>query len=136
MARFVDAKPLDIGVVGPEAPRQAPSHEGLILFSYPLLVDEGRLSVGANALKEALEEPAFVEVHTSDAERLGLRSGVPARVRTQSGETALTVRVSEHVAPGSVFVPWNQPGFAANTLLSGSMTTEVTLEPASAEVSA
>jgi hypothetical protein len=29
-----------------------------------------------------------------------------------------------------VFVPWNQPGLAANTLLSGRMTTAVTLEPA------
>ena len=37
-----------------------------MLFTYPLLVDEGRLS-GADALKEALGEPAFVEVHPDDA---------------------------------------------------------------------
>ena len=29
------------------------------------------------------------------------------------------MRVTEHVAEGAVFVPFNQPGFAANTLLSG-----------------
>jgi hypothetical protein len=40
------------------------------------------------------------------------------------------VRVSDGVAAGSVFVPWNQPGLAANTLLSGRMTTAVTLEAA------
>ena len=32
-----------------------------------------------------------------------------------------------HVAKGAVFVPFNQPGFAANTLLSGRMTAPVEL---------
>ena len=27
--------------------------------------------------------------------------------------------MTEHIAPGTVFVPFNQPGLAANTLLSG-----------------
>jgi hypothetical protein len=43
--------------------------------------------------------------------------------------------VSDGVAPGSVFVPWNQPGLAANTLLSGRPTAAVTVEPAG-EISA
>jgi hypothetical protein len=38
--------------------------------------------------------------------------------------------VTDAVAVGSVFVPWNQPGFAANSLLSGRTTAAVTLEPA------
>lgn len=40
------------------------------------------------------------------------------------------MRVTEHVAPGVVFVPFNQPGFAANALLSGRFTASATVEPA------
>ena len=36
-------------------------------------------------------------------------------MRTAAGEAELPVRVTEHVAEGAVFVPFNQPGFAANT---------------------
>jgi hypothetical protein len=35
--------------------------------------------------------------------------------------------VTEHVAAGSVFVPFNQPGLAANTLLSGRSTASVSV---------
>jgi NADH-quinone oxidoreductase subunit G len=105
--------------------------DGLVLFTYPLLVDEGRLSVGADTLKEGLEEPAFVEISPKDAEELGVADGATVRVRTEAGQASLPARVTEHIAPGCVFVPWNQPGLAANTLLSGSMTTPVTIEVAS-----
>ncbi len=116
---------------------QAPIAEGsLILFSYPLLVDEGRLSVGAEKLKEAHSQAAFVEVNPVDAERLSLTAGSVVRVRTGAGEASLPVRVSDGVVVGAAFVPWNQPGLVANTLLSGSLVTEATLEPAAAEVTA
>jgi NADH-quinone oxidoreductase subunit G len=113
-----------------------PAEGGLLLFTYPLLVDEGALSVGADTLKEALEEQPFVEVHTSDADRLGIADAQPVRLRTAAGEATLAARVTDHIAPGCAFVPWNQPGFAANTLLSGGSFTAVTLEPATAEVPA
>ena len=102
----------------------------VVLFSYPLLVDEGRQSDGADRLKAALEEPAFVEVHPLDAERLGVVDGGTARVETKAGSALLPVRVSEHVAAGSAFVPWNQPGLAANTLFSGRPTAAATVAPA------
>ena len=94
--------------------------DAMVLFTYPLLVDEGRLSEGADELKAALEDEAFLEVHPDDAARLGLADGDRAIVRTEAGEAQLPVRVSEHIAAGAAFVPFNQPGFAANTLLSGS----------------
>ena len=106
-----------------------------MLFTYALLVDEGRQLDGADRLKEALSEPAFAELHPQDAARLGLSDGRPARLRTSAGEAVVPIRVSEGIAAGSVFVPWNQPGLAVNTLLSGRTTTAVTLEPAG-EVSA
>jgi hypothetical protein len=36
--------------------------------------------------------------------------------------------VTEHVAQGTVFVPFNQPGLAANTLLAGRFTAGVQIE--------
>jgi hypothetical protein len=37
--------------------------------------------------------------------------------------------VTEHIALGTVFVPFNQPGLAANTLLTGAFSTPVEVEP-------
>ena len=101
-----------------------------MLFSYPLLVDEGRLSERAAELKDALEEPAFVEVHPRDAGRIGLAEGARAVISTEAGEAVLPVRVTERVVGGAAFVPFNQPGLAANTLLSGAFTAVATLAPA------
>jgi NADH-quinone oxidoreductase subunit G len=108
----------------------------LTLFTYPLLVDEGKLSAGADRLKEALGEQPFVEIHAKDAERLDISDGQGVRLRTSAGEATLPARLTDGIAPGCVFVPWNQPGFAANTILSGSTVAPVTIEPAAAEVSA
>jgi formate dehydrogenase major subunit len=102
--------------------------DDLTLFTYPLLVDEGRLSEGASELKGALEDEVFVEVNAEDAEKRGLADGGRARVRTDAGEAVLAVRVTPHVVPGTVFVPFNQPGLAANTLLSGRFTAAATVE--------
>jgi NADH-quinone oxidoreductase subunit G len=119
------------------APEPAPadSAEGLRLFTYPLLVDDGRLSEGAHQLKAALQDPPFVEVHPQDAAALELLDGADARLETSAGSAVLPVRVSAGVCPGAVFVPFNQPGFEANSLLSGTFTTRVTLSGA-AEVAA
>jgi assimilatory nitrate reductase catalytic subunit len=106
--------------------------DDLTLFTYPLLVDEGRLSERASELKAALEEEPFVEVHPDDAAKRKVVDGGLARVRTDAGEAVLPVRVTEHVAQGAVFVPFNQPGLAANTLLSGRFTAAATIEPADA----
>jgi NADH-quinone oxidoreductase subunit G len=127
------------------SPSEANSHQplqppadgnGLALFTYALLVDEGKLSAGADRLKEALEEQPFVEIHPQDAERLGITDGQHVRLHTSAGEAALPARVTDGIAAGCVFVPWNQPGFAANTILSGSTIAPVTIEPVAAEVPA
>jgi NADH-quinone oxidoreductase subunit G len=105
----------------------APPTGGLTLVSYPLLVDEGRLSEGADELKEALGDRPFVELHPDDAAAAGVEDGEDAVVRTEAGEVTLPVRVTSHVARGAVFVPFNQAGFAANSLLSGDFVAEVTV---------
>jgi NADH-quinone oxidoreductase subunit G len=104
--------------------------DGLVLFTYPLLVDEGTLSRQAVVLKDALGLPAFVEVHPDDAERLALTEGGTATVTTPAGSSGpLPVRVTKDIAPGTAFVPFNNPGLQANTLLSGRFTTTATLAP-------
>jgi formate dehydrogenase major subunit len=100
----------------------------LTLVSYPLLVDEGRMSEGATELKAALGEEAFVEVHPVDADKRGIVDGATVAVRTSAGEEIVPARVTDRVAPGAVFVPFNQPGLAANRLLSGSFTAAVEVE--------
>ena len=114
--------------------REPGPEEGRVtLFTYPLLVDEGRLSVDAAELKAALGDQAFVEVHPDDASQMGLEEGATARIRTEAGEAGLPVRVSDGVAPGSAFVPWNQPGLRANTLFSGRLHASASLEGAKQE---
>ena len=101
----------------------------LLLFTYPLLVDDGRLSERADELKAALADEPFVEVHPDDADAHGLSAGDPAIVRTAAGEAELPARVTDHVAKGAIFVPFNQAGFAANRLLDGRFSIAATLEP-------
>jgi NADH-quinone oxidoreductase subunit G len=130
MRRLTGDRAIEVGVARAGQPPPSPSprdvapspsaQEGsLILFTYPLLVGDGAMLVGADRLKQALQDEAFVEVHPTDADRLGLTDGAAAVVRTERGEATLPVRVSGGVAPGCVFVPFDQPGLAANTLLSG-----------------
>ena len=113
-------------------PAGSASDEGLVLFTYPLLVDEGRLSEGADELKAALGDGAFVEVHPGDVVD-GVANGAVMLVRTDAGQAELPVRVTEHVARGAAFVPFNQPGPAINTLLSGQMVARATISPAGAD---
>jgi NADH-quinone oxidoreductase subunit G len=129
-----------------EARTEAPSAEaqpsaqsdgdGLRLFTYPLLVDEGTLSEGADKLKEALGDEPFIELNPVDAERLHIEDGARVRVTTEQGSAELPARVTADIAPGAAFVPWNQPGFAANALLNGRRHAAATLEAVGAEVPA
>jgi NADH-quinone oxidoreductase subunit G len=102
----------------------------LTLFSYPLLIDDGRLVERAAELKQALEEPAFLQLHPDDAGAIGLADGANAVVTTAAGEAVLPARVDADVARGAAFVPYNQPGLAANRLLSGRFFTRATVAPA------
>ena len=104
----------------------------LTAFTYPLLVDEGRMVEGADELKAALEEEVFVEMHPEDAEKHALHDGDRVRVRTETSEAELPLRVTGNVAKGAVFVPFNQPGFAANGLLGAGFIEPATVEPVEA----
>ena len=118
------------GQAAPDAP--AGQAGGLRLFSYPLLVDQGRHLDGADLLRTGLEAPAFVEIHPADASGLGLPHGGYASLTTTAGAAVLPVRVSDGISRGAAFVPWNNAGLQANTLFSGTHVTPVTLASAEA----
>jgi NADH-quinone oxidoreductase subunit G len=130
--------PLDLlsSLPAPDEPAEEASGEGLTLFTYPLLVDEGRLSERADELREALGERPFVEIHPDDAADAHVSDGDDLVLKTSAGEATLPARVTERVAKGSVFVPFNQAGFQANTLLDGDFVTSITVEPAAELVDA
>jgi NADH-quinone oxidoreductase subunit G len=134
--RAAEARPAAGRRMAPAARRAARTREeagpGLALFTYPLLVDGGRQSADADELERALGNEPFLEVHPADAERLGLEAGGRARVKTEAGEAELPVRLSPGLARGTAFVPFNQPGFEANTLLSGRHTTDAIVEAVAA----
>jgi anaerobic selenocysteine-containing dehydrogenase len=94
------------------------------------IASKGRQSVDADELKAALHHDPFVELHPSDAERLGLTDGATARLRTETGEATLPVRVSDGITSGSAFVPWNQKGLRANALFAATAVAGVTVEAA------
>jgi NADH-quinone oxidoreductase subunit G len=102
----------------------------LTAFTYPLLIDEGRMVDGSAELKAALEEEAFAEMHPTDAEKHALHDGDRIRVRTETAEAELPLRVTTDVAQGAVFVPFNQPGLSANTLLGATFFEPATVESA------
>jgi NADH-quinone oxidoreductase subunit G len=111
-------------------PTGTASAERLTLCTYPLIADEGRLSERADELKAALAETPFVEIHPDDAVAGAIVNGTDVVLTTSVGDATIPVRVTEHVARGSVFVPFNQAGFQANRLLDGDFVTSVTVEPA------
>jgi NADH-quinone oxidoreductase subunit G len=130
MGRLIAPRTSGYAAASPDLPAPSTREDEVFLFTYPLLVDDGRLSRRADELADALGDDPFVEVHPETAAAFGLAAGSSAVVRTDAGEASLPLRVTEGIAPGTAFVPFNQPGFAANTLLSGSFTTTATLAPA------
>jgi NADH-quinone oxidoreductase subunit G len=125
-------EPAERGIVGAGFGPMEVADGELLLFTYPLLIDEGRLSERADELKAALADPPFAEIHPADAARADVIDGAAVRLTTAAGEATLPARVTEHVAEGAVFVPFNQAGFAANTLLQGRFSIAATIQPVEA----
>ena len=71
-------------------------------------------------LKAALEDEPFLEIHPNDAAPRGVTDGGAVRpCAPRPGRPSFRCASREHVVEGAVFVPFNQPGFAANTILPG-----------------
>lgn len=80
---------------------------------YPFILNTGRVrdhwhtmtrTGKASRLSAHIAEP-FLEVHPSDADRLGLEAAGLARVTSRHGESVLRVQITARVREGEVFAP-------------------------------
>jgi formate dehydrogenase major subunit len=90
---------------------------------FPLLLTTGRIlsqyNVGAQTRRTAnvVWHPEDVlEIHPSDAENRGLKTGDWVRLASRSGETTLRATVTDRVAPGVVYTTFHHPATQANVV--------------------
>ncbi len=92
---------------------------------FPLLLTTGRIlsqyNVGAQTRRTgnvAWHDEDLLEMHPTDAENRGLKSGDWARLASRVGETTLRVEVTDRVAPGVVYTTFHHPATQANVVTS------------------
>ena len=73
----------------------------------------------SKALRAIAKKP-FIEMHPEDAATLQLADGDEAIVRANGSEVRLRVVMAD-IARGAVFIPYDQEGLQANSLISGSI---------------
>ena len=111
---------------GPRAPLKlvafAPGGE-MVNDEFPLLLTTGRTLYQFNAGTMTMRTPNAllrgadtVDVAPADAQRLGLRDGAMARVRSRHGAAELRVRVDERLQPGEVFATFHAVETALNNV--------------------
>jgi formate dehydrogenase major subunit len=90
---------------------------------YPLLLTTGRIltqyNVGAQTRRTGnvvWHNEDLLEIHPTDAENRGLKSGDMARLASRTGETTLRVLVTDRVAPGVVYTTFHHPTTQANVV--------------------
>ena len=93
----------------PLGPAEPPDAE------YPFILSTGRvlehwhtgtMTMRAEELRRAYPKP-FVEIHPTDADRLGIRTGDAVRITSRRGEAIITARVVDAPRPGMVFAPFH-----------------------------
>jgi len=90
---------------------------------FPLLLTTGRIltqyNVGAQTRRTGnvvWHAEDVLEMHPSDAENRGLKTGDWARLASRKGETTLRVLVTDRVAPGVVYTTFHHPETQANVV--------------------
>lgn len=92
--------------------------------AYPFFLNTGRqmyhwhtgtMSRRSAAL-DSRESTPIVEMHPGDAVMLGVGDGDPVTVASRRGEVVISVRLSERVARGQLFIPMHYREAAANLL--------------------
>ena len=90
---------------------------------FPLLLTTGRIlsqyNVGAQTRRTgnvAWHAEDVLEIHPSDAEQRGVRSGDWVRVASRAGETSLRAVITDRVAPGVVYTTFHHPTTQANVI--------------------
>ncbi len=90
---------------------------------FPLLLTTGRIlsqyNVGAQTRRTgnvAWHAEDVLEMHATDAENRGLKSGDWAKLSSRTGDTTLRVEVTDRVAPGVVYTTFHHPTTQANVV--------------------
>ncbi|NVJ68923.1 MAG: formate dehydrogenase subunit alpha [Alphaproteobacteria bacterium] len=90
---------------------------------FPLILTTGRIlsqyNVGAQTRRTANNEwmeEDVLEIHPSDAEMRGIRTGDWVAVRSRKGETSLRAQVSDRMAPGVVYTTFHHPESGTNVI--------------------
>jgi formate dehydrogenase major subunit len=88
---------------------------------FPLLLTTGRLlsqyNVGQQTRRtenQRWAERDVLEIHASDAQMRGIRTGDLVAIRSRKGETTLRARLSDRVQPGVVYTTFHHPESGAN----------------------
>jgi len=90
---------------------------------FPLILTTGRIlsqyNVGAQTrrtdnIKWMKED--VLEIHESDAEMRGIRTGDWVSIRSRKGETTLRAQISERMAPGVVYTTFHHPDTGTNVV--------------------
>ena len=90
---------------------------------FPLLLTTGRIlshyNVGAQTRRTAnvaWHPEDLLEIHPTDAEDRGLKTGDWVKLASRSGETTLRATVTDRVAPGVVYTTFHHPTTQANVV--------------------
>ncbi len=90
---------------------------------FPLLLTTGRIlsqyNVGAQTRRTAntvWHAEDLLEIHPTDAENRGVKSGDWVKLASRSGETTLRALVTDRVAPGVVYTTFHHPATQANVV--------------------
>jgi len=98
---------------------------------YPFILSTGRTLFNYNVGNMTLKCPAivqkesrnFVEMHASDAERLGVADGDMVRVSTRRGSLIVRARVGDKVRPGALWMPFHFVDAPTNILTNDAFDT-------------
>lgn len=90
---------------------------------FPLILTTGRIlsqyNVGAQTRRtdnNRWMEEDVLEIHASDAEMRGIRTGDWVSVKSRKGETTLRALLSDRMAPGVVYTTFHHPETGANVV--------------------
>jgi NADH-quinone oxidoreductase subunit G len=110
------AGPVEVARPEPAAPAKASDGE-LDLLCGRMIYDAGRMVSHSTALAAIARRP-HIEMSAEDMASAGLSDGDDAVVAAGDFRVRVPV-VAADIAPGCVFMPYDQPGLAANELMSG-----------------
>jgi formate dehydrogenase major subunit/formate dehydrogenase alpha subunit len=97
--------------------------------SYPFMLSTGRhlfhYHTGTMIRKEdalnSIAAEAYAEVNPDDAHRLRLKDGQKVGISSRRGELEITVKISDRVGKGRVFIPFHYKEAAANILTNAAL---------------